>query len=77
MGLLKPSSSGVIVSQSFFSYLLYSRMMRSAEVDILELHVEEVSMSWCWHVQHGTGSADGRRGIKPETDSGNGREAIN
>ena len=34
-------------------------------------------MTWCWHFphQHGTGAADGE-GIRPETNTGNGWEAM-
>ena len=37
-----------------------------------------VTMTWFWHFlnQHGTGAADSE-GIRPETDTGNGWEAIN
>ena len=39
---------------------------------------DNISMLWCWHLphQHRT-DADDVEGVRPETDTGNGCEAIN
>ena len=47
-------------------------------VSLVEVDMLELSESWCWDFtyQHGTGPQDGE-GIRPESDTGNGREVIN
>ena len=82
----------VVMTQPKFSWLLYwsyvLRKVRSVaglvmqgsgslvEVDSIEM--SWVSITWCWHFPHphGTGAVDGEW-IRPETDTGNGWEAIN